>query len=139
MREKQNHASPIVLKKSQFDPAYLRPKLPSDVRIPLEQMAPLKNSLRPELEFVLNFACFNMNIDIGRTIPPITYFMIRDYLSTIPDGTSTKSAMNAIYALVTYTHNGVDFTISNLFGGLLQMVQTSLPTRTGFEKNLKTP
>lgn len=92
-------------------------RLPSDVRIPLEQMAPLKDPLRPELEFVPNLACFDMKLDVGRTIPAFAYFMIHDYLSTIPEGSSTKEIMNMIYTLVIYTHNGADFTISNLFGG----------------------
>lgn len=55
-------------------------RIPQDVRIPLEQMAPVKDPLRPELEFIPTLACFHLPLDFGRTIPSYMFFLIHDFL-----------------------------------------------------------
>lgn len=92
-------------------------KVPSDVLIPLEQLAPLKDPLRPDLEFTPSMACFDIHHDFGRTIPAYVFFMIHDIIARNTTGNSAREIINEIYSTTFLTTGQQDYTISNLFGG----------------------
>lgn len=92
-------------------------KVPTDVLIPFEQLAPLKDSLRPDLEFTPSMACFDIHHDFGRTLPAYVFFIMHDIIARNTTGHSARGIMNEIYSIVFLTTGQQDYTISNLFGG----------------------
>lgn len=95
-------------------------KVPSDVLIPLEQLAPLKDPLRPDLEFTPSMACFDIHHDFGRTIPAFVFFMMHDIIARNTTGSSAREIISEIYSTTFLTTGQQDYTISNLFGGPFQ-------------------
>lgn len=95
----------------------LQTKVSIDLCIPLEQLAPAFDPLRSRLEFVPNMANFHFKLDFGRSIPAYVYFIVHNILADCTEFTSTQDVMNLIYSTVFITFGGIDYTISNLFGG----------------------
>lgn len=91
--------------------------VPTDMQLPLEQLAPTFDPLRPDLEFVPSFASFSFKHDFGRTIPPIVFFMIHNILANAEDDVTPLSIMTEIYETTFTTVEGQQLSISNLFGG----------------------
>lgn len=92
-------------------------RVPSDTFIPLEQLAPLKDPLRPDLEFTPTMACFDIHHDFGRTIPPFVFFMMHDIIANNTEGSTPYEIISEIYSKVFLTTGNHDYTISYLFGG----------------------
>lgn len=71
-------------------------KVPTDVLLPLEQLAPLKDPLRPDLEFTPSMACFDIHHDFGRTLPAYVFFMMHDIIGRYTTGCFAREIMNKI-------------------------------------------
>lgn len=92
-------------------------KIPNDLATELQQLAPVMDPLRPDLEFVPNMACFDMSIDFGRTFPGFVYFLIHNLLADVSNYTNARELIDEIYQIVFCNIEQVPLTISNLFGG----------------------
>lgn len=71
-------------------------KVPSDVSLSLEQLAPIKDPLRPDLELIPLLACFSLEHDFGRTVPAFIYFMMHETIARHTDGESAQDIMQSI-------------------------------------------
>lgn len=88
-------------------------KIPNNLAIELQQLAPVMDPLRPDLECVPSLACFDMSIDFGRTITGYIYFIIHNLLADVSTYTNAKEVIDDIYQLEILITNDVYYTISD--------------------------
>lgn len=104
-------------KLSSFINTLMNCKISNDLAIELQQLAPVMDPLRPDMEFVPPLACFNMSIDFGRTFPGYIYFLMHNQLADVSNFTTAKDIIDEIYQIVISNIAKIPQTISNLFGG----------------------
>lgn len=104
-------------KLSSFVNTLMNCKIPNDLAIELQQLAPVMDPLRADMKFVPSLACFDMSIDFGRTFPGYIYFLMHNLLADVSNFTSAKDIIDEIYQIVISNITNVPLTISNLFGG----------------------
>lgn len=104
-------------KLSSFVNTLMNCKIPNDLAIELQQLAPVMDPLRPDMEFVPSLACFDMSIDFSRTFPGYIYFQMHNLLADVSNFTTAKDIIDEIYQIIISNITNVPLTISNLFGG----------------------
>lgn len=122
---------------SSFVNTLMNCRIPHDLSTELQQMAPVLDPLRPDLEYIPSLACFNLPIDFGRSIPGYIYFLIHNLLADVTNFTSTLDLINEIYLIDFLRIGEENYSISNLFGGPFQHNNVNFTHNNWFRKSFE--